>query len=182
MVKKNLVFSVEASKKTSKEFLKNFKLNNFQNIKFKNNAISSIDNNNISFNESENDWESSQTHSKFDNYTVTKISTLKIDTLVKNVYLGDYLTMLKLDIEGNEINALKGAAEFILNTPVGSQPIKLGLLGNHNVLNAVASSAAAMEAGASLMHVKTGLESVKPVCGRLSLARGIKQCKVLDDT
>ena len=112
----NLFFSVEASKKTSKEFLKNFKLNNFQNIKFKNNAISSIDNNNISFNESENDWESSQTHSKFDNYTVTKISTLKIDTLVKNVYLGDYLTMLKLDIEGNEINALKGAAEFIKNT------------------------------------------------------------------
>ena len=76
----------------------------------------------------------------------------------------------------------KGTAEFILNTPVGSQPIKLGLLGNHNVLNAVASSAVAMEAGASLMHVKTGLESVKPVCGRLSLARGIKQCKVLDDT
>ena len=114
--KKNLVFSVEASKKTSEEFLKNFKLNNFQNIKFKNNAISSIDNNNISFNESENDWESSQTHSNFDNYAVTKISTLKIDTLVKNVYLGDYLTMLKLDIEGNEMNALKGATEFIKNT------------------------------------------------------------------
>ena len=114
--KKNLVFSVEASKKTSKEFLKNFKLNNFQNIKFKNNAISSIDNNNISFNESENDWESSQTHSKFDNYAVTKISTLKIDTLVKNVYLGDYLTMLKLDIEGNEMNALKGATEFVKNS------------------------------------------------------------------
>ena len=54
----------------------------------------------------------------------------------------------------------KGTAEFILNTPVGSQPIKLGLLGNHNVLNAVASSAVAMEAGASLMHVKAGLESV----------------------
>ncbi len=114
--KNNLVFSVEASKKTSKEFLKNFKLNNFQNIKFKNNAISSIDNNNISFNESENDWESSQTHNKFDNYAVTKISTLKIDTLVKNVYLRDYLTMLKLDIEGNEMNALKGATEFIKNT------------------------------------------------------------------
>ena len=76
----------------------------------------------------------------------------------------------------------KGIAEFILNTPHGSQPIKLGLLGNHNVLNAVASSAVAMEAGANLMHVKAGLESVKPVCGRLSLASGINQCKVLDDT
>jgi len=76
----------------------------------------------------------------------------------------------------------KGRAEFILNTPLGSQPIKLGLLGNHNVLNAVASSAVAMEAGANLMHVKAGLESVKPVCGRLSLANGINQCKVLDDT
>ena len=76
----------------------------------------------------------------------------------------------------------KGRAEFILNTPHGSQPIKLGLLGNHNILNAVASSAVAMEAGANLMHIKTGLESVRPVCGRLSLASGINQCKVLDDT
>ncbi len=76
----------------------------------------------------------------------------------------------------------EGTAEFTLNTPLGSQTIKLGLLGSHNVLNAVAASAAAMEAGANPSHVKTGLESVQPVTGRLSLTKGIKQCKLLDDT
>ena len=76
----------------------------------------------------------------------------------------------------------EGTMKFDLNTPLGSQSINLALLGNHNVLNAVASAAATMEAGADIGHVKTGLEMLKPVSGRLSPLQGINQCRVIDDS
>ena len=75
-----------------------------------------------------------------------------------------------------------GAMKFDLNTPLGSQSISLALLGNHNVLNAVAAAAASMEAGADLREVKTGLEILKPVSGRLFPTQGINQCRVIDDS
>lgn len=109
----NLIISIEASKKTSGEFLKNLNLNNFKNINFENFAISNRDNDLINFNESDNDWESSQTHSEFKSYSVSKLKTIKIDTLIKDVNLDDYTNILKLDIEGNEINAIKGAKNLI---------------------------------------------------------------------
>ena len=59
----NKIFSIEASRKTSIEFLKNLELNKFINIKFENKAISNYDNQDVHFNESENDWESSEIHS-----------------------------------------------------------------------------------------------------------------------
>ena len=76
----------------------------------------------------------------------------------------------------------QGTMKFDLNTPIGSQSIRLALLGNHNVMNAVASAAAAMEAGADIGKVKTGLEMLEPVSGRLFPLQGINQCKVIDDT
>jgi len=114
--KKNLVISVEASKETSGEFLKNLKLNNFENVRLQNSAISNTDNDYILFNESKNDWESSQTHNEFHSYSVSKVYTLKIDTLTKNINFKDFLTIIKLDVEGNEMNVLKGASAFIEET------------------------------------------------------------------
>tara|TARA_Y100000591_G_scaffold285586_1_gene267948 strand:- start:196 stop:1110 length:915 start_codon:yes stop_codon:yes gene_type:complete len=111
--KLNEVISVEASKNTSNEFLKNLKLNNFSNITFKNNAISDTDEKNISFNESDNDWESSQIHSNFKLAKTTKVNSLKIDTLIKKYNLIDYQVIIKLDIEGNEMNAIKGSLDLI---------------------------------------------------------------------
>ena len=46
-------------------------------------------------------------------------------------------------------------------TPVGALGISMKLLGRHNVMNAVASAAVALEAGAGLDHVKRGLESAR---------------------
>ena len=114
--KKNLVISVEASQETSREFLKNLKLNNFENVRLQNSAISNTDNDYILFNESKNDWESSQTHNEFHSYSVSKVYTLKIDTLTKNINFKDFLTIIKLDVEGNEMNVLKGASAFIEET------------------------------------------------------------------
>ena len=114
--KKNLVISVEASQETSREFLKNLKLNNFENVRLQNSAVSNTDNDYILFNESKNDWESSQTHNEFHSYSVSKVYTLKIDTLTKNINFKDFLTIIKLDVEGNEMNVLKGASAFIEET------------------------------------------------------------------
>ena len=111
----NLIFSVEASKKTLELFLKNLALNKFSNITYYNNAISNNDNDNILFNESENDWESSQTHKNFKISSISEIKSMKIDTLLKPVNCKDYDVIIKLDIEGNEMSAIEGAFNTIKN-------------------------------------------------------------------
>ena len=112
---KNKILSIEASKITAKEFIKNLEINNFKNIDFYNKAISKENNNTITFNDSENDWESSQTHDDFEIKLKSKIKTTSIDYLLKSYNLKEYSVIIKLDIEGNEINALKGGLNVIKN-------------------------------------------------------------------
>ena len=111
--KNNYVISVEASKSTSKEFLKNLNLNNFKNITFYNKCISDLDDVSISFNESENDWESSQTHSNFRIRKINSTKSITINSLLNSFNLDDYKIIIKLDIEGNEMNAIRGGLELI---------------------------------------------------------------------
>jgi FkbM family methyltransferase len=112
---KNKILSIEASKITAKEFIKNLEINNFKNIDFYNKAISKENNNTITFNDSENDWESSLTHDDFEIKLKSKIKTTSIDYLLKSYNLKEYSVIIKLDIEGNEINALKGGLNVIKN-------------------------------------------------------------------
>ena len=111
--KQNFVIAVEASPTTAKDFEKNLNLNKFNNIILKKLAISSIDNMTVPFNESKNDWESSLTHNEFDKERVIKIKTQKIDTILKNQKIDDYFLFIKLDIEGNELQAIEGAKNTI---------------------------------------------------------------------
>jgi len=111
--KQNFVIAVEASITTAKDFEKNLKLNKFNNIILKKLAISNIDNMTVPFNESENDWESSLTHNEFDKKKIIKIKTQKIDTILKNKKIDDYFLFIKLDIEGNELQAIEGAKNTI---------------------------------------------------------------------
>ena len=110
---KNNVVSIEASSKTSREFLKNLELNNFKNIYFINKAVSNEDNQELNLNESLNDWESSLSHDNFKLKSVNKVQSIKIDTLVQSYTLDEYILLIKLDIEGNEINAIDGALNTI---------------------------------------------------------------------
>lgn len=75
-----------------------------------------------------------------------------------------------------------GTSSFTLHTPGGEQAVSIRFLGEHNVLNAVAASAVALEAGANLMDVAKGLAKLDPVAGRLSRLKGVKGCQLIDDS
>lgn len=59
--------------------------------------------------------------------------------------------------------------------------ISLPLAGNHNVSNALAATVATLALDISLEQIKQGLESMKPVNGRLQLLRG-QNCLIINDT
>ena len=69
-----------------------------------------------------------------------------------------------------------------LVTPQGSIELRLPLPGKHNVMNALAASAAALAAGAGLDKVRAGLESLSAVAGRFNLHRLPGAVTVIDDT
>jgi UDP-N-acetylmuramoyl-tripeptide--D-alanyl-D-alanine ligase len=77
---------------------------------------------------------------------------------------------------------LDGCAQFQLKTPQGRVGLSLALPGMHNVSNALAASALAMEVGASLEDIKFGLENMHQVAGRLQVVQLTNQVKVLNDT
>ena len=75
-----------------------------------------------------------------------------------------------------------GYANFTLHTDVGHTLIHLKLPGKHNVCNAVAAAAIAMEFGATLQDVQLGLADMTPVKGRSNLHHLGEQWKLIDDT
>lgn len=74
-----------------------------------------------------------------------------------------------------------GVTHFSLCYQSEACRIDLGLLGLHNVTNAIAAAAAAISAGADLRQVKKGLEKVRPVNGRLN-SISLDRLTVIDDT
>ena len=75
-----------------------------------------------------------------------------------------------------------GTNHFKLHTPQGVRALSSRFLGKHNILNAAAATAVAMEAGASLDDVVLGLSNLDPVAGRLSRVSGINGCNLIDDS
>ena len=73
-------------------------------------------------------------------------------------------------------------SRFDLKTANGEISVNLPLAGNHNVLNALAATAATLEIGISLAQIKQGLESMSPVKGRMQLLRGNLGSTIINDT
>ena len=71
---------------------------------------------------------------------------------------------------------------FELVTALGMVNIILNLAGQHNVVNALAATAASLALGLDLKQIKQGLESVKPVTGRLQPLVSRLGNIVIDDT
>ena len=70
---------------------------------------------------------------------------------------------------------------FIAHTPVGDMPVHLLLPGMHNVANALAAIAVGLSCDVSLAEIQDGLESVRPVAGRLLTKVAPRGATVIDD-
>lgn len=73
-------------------------------------------------------------------------------------------------------------ASVQLTTSKGEVQIALPMPGLHNVSNALAAATAALAVGATLTHIKQGLENFAGVKGRLQKKTGLNGALVIDDT
>ena len=82
------------------------------------------------------------------------------------------------DVHGKQIDF--GLIE--ISTPVGDCRVELQTLGQHALYNALAATAVCVGLGVDLEDIKRGLESAKPVPGRLVRLKGIANSRILDDS
>ncbi|MFA0566782.1 UDP-N-acetylmuramoyl-tripeptide--D-alanyl-D-alanine ligase [Vibrio gallaecicus] len=80
-----------------------------------------------------------------------------------------------------EINT-EGEASFELNTPTGSIDVKLGIIGRHNVANALAAAALAIQFGSTLKQIQAGLTDLIQVKGRVEVQPLTEKIKLIDDS
>ncbi|MBV1915201.1 MAG: UDP-N-acetylmuramoyl-tripeptide--D-alanyl-D-alanine ligase [Pseudomonadales bacterium] len=71
---------------------------------------------------------------------------------------------------------------FVLVAPEREIDIRLSLPGKHNIANALAAAAAAMALGATIEQVKTGLEKMESVPGRMASLDGVNGSSIIDDS
>ena len=85
----------------------------------------------------------------------------------------DVSAEFKPTVNGNEvaINAMGSAIKF-----------RLGLLGRHNVMNALAAAAATLAVKAPVGLIQQGLEKMQAVPGRLQIKPGVNDSRIIDDT
>ncbi|RKP48509.1 UDP-N-acetylmuramoyl-tripeptide--D-alanyl-D-alanine ligase [Pararobbsia silviterrae] len=73
-----------------------------------------------------------------------------------------------------------------IDTPAGALDVALNVIGDHNLRNALAATAAAYAAGVALDAIRAGLEAFEPVTGRLQRKRAalapFTGMTVIDDT
>jgi UDP-N-acetylmuramoyl-tripeptide--D-alanyl-D-alanine ligase len=88
------------------------------------------------------------------------------------------------DIESASFRVCDGQfdSHFSIQWNDQSVDISLKLAGHHNLKNSLAAAAACLAAGCSLEQIKQGLESMKPVKGRLCPHQGIKGSTIIDDS
>ena len=88
----------------------------------------------------------------------------------------------KADLSADYRFTDSGCAIHLRTTTHGETDMRVPLLGRHNVMNTLAATGAALAAGASLEQVKTGLEKLKTLSGRLEVKKGISGARIIDDT
>ncbi|MGD8782965.1 MAG: UDP-N-acetylmuramoyl-tripeptide--D-alanyl-D-alanine ligase [Thioalkalispiraceae bacterium] len=81
-----------------------------------------------------------------------------------------------------DFSADKRDQTVVISTPDGEVTVNYPLPGEHNLLNALAASAACRAVGANLNDIKNGLEQMHGVSGRLELKKGKSGSQIIDDT
>jgi UDP-N-acetylmuramoyl-tripeptide--D-alanyl-D-alanine ligase len=84
--------------------------------------------------------------------------------------------------EESHIRAIHEGDKTLVITPAGDYQLNLPLPGEHNLSNALAATAVCLALDVPLANIKAGLETVKPVPGRLSLVSSKSGWTVIDDT
>lgn len=84
--------------------------------------------------------------------------------------------------QNNDINMPTGGSSPSVNTPLGPFTLELHLPGQHNQLNALAATAAAIALQIPVEQIANGLRAVQPVPGRLNLIHADAGWVVIDDT
>jgi len=86
------------------------------------------------------------------------------------------------DVTAREVSVgPTGAAQFRLVTGKGESLVRLAVPGRHNVANALAAAAAALQAGASMEDARLGLESAALGKHRLQIITSARGFTILDD-
>ena len=86
------------------------------------------------------------------------------------------------DVHANHIVAEKGTTSFRLHLPEAEVNLTLHLAGIHNVRNACAAAAVATVLGVSPEQIRTALELIEPVAGRLQPVAGRNGAVLYDDS
>lgn len=103
--------------------------------------------------------------------------------LIKNKKMITFGIKKTADVYAKNIGLTEtGNPQFELFSPHGKCEIRLPLLGEHNVKNALAAIAAAIAVGATKEAIQQGLASVQPVSSRLNNYKGLAGAVVIDDT
>jgi len=76
---------------------------------------------------------------------------------------------------------IQSNANVKVTTPAGEFVFLPPLVGRHNIMNAMAATAASVAAEVPLPQIKQGLESMRPVPGRLQPAKGINGALFIND-
>jgi UDP-N-acetylmuramoyl-tripeptide--D-alanyl-D-alanine ligase len=86
------------------------------------------------------------------------------------------------DVRADDIRPHSAGSDFTLHIDGEAIAVSLPLSGVHNVRNACAAAAAAHALALSATEIRLGLESVRPVGGRLEPLRGLQGSRLFDDS
>ena len=87
-----------------------------------------------------------------------------------------------LDHSANITADLSNLPNVTIKTPQGNITFHPPLLGKHNVMNALAATAATLAIQIDLAAIKSGLENMKPVSGRMQQHQLPNHVTIIDDT
>lgn len=100
----------------------------------------------------------------------------------RGVCEGKKVTTFSMQDDSADFFAKQENSGFMLHTPVGQVEVHLNLPGRHNVMNALAATAATLAVGVELNDIASGLSNFAGVAGRLSVKCASNGARIIDDT
>lgn len=86
------------------------------------------------------------------------------------------------DFRARNAEGINSGLRFELHCPAGVAPVETGLIGAHNLRNALAACALAAAAGAGLAAMAAGLEGRQGIAGRLQVHEPGAGVRLIDDS